>query len=213
MSGNIATDAYVHPTAEVSPKARIGPGTRIWHQAQVREGAVIGAECILAKGVYVDRDVHIGDRVKVQNYASLYHGVTVEDGVFVGPYACLTNDPFPRAVTPVGALKGDADWQVGEIRVRQGASLGAGCVILPGVEVGEWALVGAGAVVTRSVPAHGLVVGNPARLIGVVCRCGARLKPDSSPAEVPRVSIRCPSCGSTFEVDAAVVEQLGRERR
>jgi len=209
----LAESSYIHPTADVSPEAQIGPGTRIWHQAQVREGVVIGADCILAKGVYVDRDVRIGDRVKVQNYASIYHGATIEDGVFIGPYVCLTNDRFPRAVTPQGDLKGDEDWQAGEIRVREGASLGAGAVVLPGVEIGRWALVGAGAVVTQSVPDHGLVVGNPARLVGIVCHCGRPVEPGRPSPDAARVSGRCPSCGAGLEVDVLVVAQLLEEKK
>ncbi len=180
----------IHPTAEVSPQAVIGAGTRIWHQAQVRERARIGRECIISKGVYVDFEVIVGDRVKVQNYASLYHGVTIEDGVFIGPHACLTNDRYPRAVTPEGELKQDADWEVGRITVRYGASIGAGAVILPGVTVGRFALIGAGAVVVDDVPDHGLVVGSPARLIGYVCRCGRRLTPAQR---------RCPLCGDDLD--------------
>ncbi len=167
----------IHPTAEVSPTAVIGEGTRIWHQAQVRERVRIGRNGIIGKGVYIDLGVQIGDNVKIQNYALVYHGVTIEDGVFVGPRVCLTNDKQPRAITPDGALKSDADWQVGPILVKYGASLGAGSIILPGVTIGRFALVGAGAVVTKDVPDHGLVVGNPARLVGYVCKSAHRLKP------------------------------------
>ena len=154
----------IHPTAEVSPEARIGEGTRIWHQAQVREGVVIGDNCIVGKGVYIDFDVNVGSNVKIQNGAMLYHGLTVEDGVFIGPQACMTNDEYPRAITPDGQLKGNDDWTVGPIVIRYGASIGACSVILPNVMVGRFALVAAGAVVTRSVPDHGLVVGVPARV-------------------------------------------------
>jgi len=162
----------IHPSAEVSPKARIGEGTRIWHQAQVREGVVIGDNCIVGKGVYIDFDVKVGNNVKIQNGAMLYHGLTVEDGVFIGPQACMTNDAYPRAITPDGQLKGNDDWDVGPILLRYGASIGACSVIVPNVTIGRFALVAAGAVVTRSVPDHGLVVGVPARLVGYVCRCG-----------------------------------------
>lgn len=165
----------IHPTAEVSAGARIGEGTHIWHQAQVREGATIGQNCILGKGVYVDFDVVVGDNVKIQNGAQVYHGVTLEDGVFVGPLACLTNDRFPRAITEDGGLKGSDDWEVGPILVRRGASIGAGAIVLPGVTIGRFALVAAGAVVTASVPDHGLVIGTPARLAGYVCACGRRV--------------------------------------
>lgn len=172
----MASDLRIHPTADVSPEAQIGPGTRIWHQAQVREGARIGAECIIGKGAYIDFDVQIGSRVKIQNYALVYQGVTVEDGVFIGPRVCLTNDRLPRAITPGGDLKGTADWEVGRILVRYGASIGAGAIVLPGVTIGRFAMVGAGAVVTRDVPDHGLAVGQPARRIGYVCACGRRLE-------------------------------------
>ena len=156
-------NVQIHPTAEVSPQASIGEGTRIWHQAQIRERARIGEQCIIGKGVYIDLDVVIGSQVKVQNGASIYHGATIEDGVFIGPHACFTNDRLPRAITPDGQLKGDSDWEVGRTLVQRGASIGAGAILLPGVTVGTFAMVGAGAVVTHDVPAHGLVVGNPAR--------------------------------------------------
>ena len=188
----------IHPTAEVSPDARIGPGTKIWHQAQVRKGACLGAECIVGKGVYIDFDVIIGDRVKIQNYASIYHGVTLEEGVFVGPYACLTNDKLPRAISPDGKLKTDADWQVGSILVKTGASIGARAIILPGITIGCFALVGAGAVVTRDVPDYGLVLGNPARLMGYVCPCGNRL---AVPVDIPEpVSAVCTRCTRTTRI-------------
>jgi len=162
----------IHPSAIVSPQASIGEGTRIWHQAQVREGATLGHNCIIGKGVYVDFDVTIGDNVKIQNGAYVYHGVTLEDGVFVGPGVILTNDKLPRAVNPDGTLKSDADWEVSPTLVKRGASLGAGAVILPGVTIGQFAMVAAGAVVTHDVPDYGLVMGNPARLRGFVCPCG-----------------------------------------
>lgn len=171
----VTTDIHIHPTADVSPRTTIGRGTRIWQGVQVREGASIGAECILGKGVYVDFDVSIGDRCKIQNNASVFHGATLEDGVFIGPHACLTNDRLPRAITPQGLLKGADDWEVGPILLRYGCSIGAGAIVLPDVTVGRFALVGAGAVVTRDVPDHGLVLGNPARLAGFVCACAGRL--------------------------------------
>ena len=120
----------IHPTAELSTQATVGDGTQIWHQAQVREDAHIGRNCILGKGVYVDFGVRIGDNCKLQNGAFVYHGATLEDGVFVGPGAFLTNDKLPRAINPDGSLKSADDWDVGEILVRRGASLGAGCIVL-----------------------------------------------------------------------------------
>jgi UDP-2-acetamido-3-amino-2,3-dideoxy-glucuronate N-acetyltransferase len=170
------TDAvYVHATAEVSSQACIGKGTRIWHQSQIREGARVGQNCILGKGVYVDVEVVIGDNVKVQNYVSIFHGVTIEDGVFIGPHVCFTNDNLPRAVKPDGTIKAEDDWCIGNIWVKYGASIGANATLLPKVTIGRWAIVGSGAVVTKNVPDYGLVVGNPAHLIGFVCPCGHRL--------------------------------------
>ncbi len=182
----------IHSTADVSPEAVIGEGTSIWHHSQVREGAHIGKQCILGKNVYVDFDVQIGDCVKIQNNCSVYHGATLEDGVFLGPHVVLTNDPYPRAINPDGTLKGNDDWDAGSIRVCYGASIGARSVILPGVTVGRFALVGAGAVVTRDVPPHGLVVGTPARLIGYVCACGRPLREDAAERLV------CAHCGASY---------------
>lgn len=183
-------DYYIHPSADVSPQAVIGSGVRIWHQAQVRERAHIGANCIIGKGAYIDFDVSIGANVKIQNGVYVYHGVTIEDGVFLGPGVCLTNDKLPRAINPDGALKSDADWQVSLTLVKQGASLGACSVILPGVTIGRFALIGSGAVVTRDVPDHGLVYGNPARLHGYVCRCGQPLQALEGQKDV----WRCQTC-------------------
>jgi acetyltransferase-like isoleucine patch superfamily enzyme len=193
----------IEPSAEVSLEAQIGAGTRIWHNVQIREGARLGQECIVGKNVYIDIDVVIGDRVKIQNNALLYHGATVEDGVFIGPAACLTNDRLPRAVTPEGALKLDADWQVGPIHVREGASIGARAVILPNVTIGEWAMVAAGAVVTHDVPPHGLVSGVPARLQGYVCRCGERLESAGDQATGQETDLQCPVCGRACVISDA----------
>ena len=186
----------IHPTADVAPEARIGAGTRIWHQAQVREGAVVGAQCNIGKGVYIDRDVVVGDRVKIQNRASLYRGVTVEDGVYIGPHVSFTNDRYPRSVSPEGVLRTDADWEPVPTLVHEGASIGAGTVVLPGVTIGRWAMVGAGAVVTRDVPEHTLVVGSPARPVGRVCACGRRLTEE-------REGWRCAACGRTYQFERA----------
>lgn len=175
----------VHATAEVSPRAEIGFGTQIWNEAQVREGARIGRNCILGKGAYVDVGVIVGDRVKLHTRVSVFEGAVVGDNVFIGPHSCLLNDRRPRSVGPDGRLKRDGDWLLSGVTVEDGASIGGGCTLLPGVVVGRHAMVGAGAVVTRDVPEHTLVVGNPATPIGYVCECGSRL--DSTG--------QCLSCG------------------
>src|SRR5215470_15556335 len=171
----IDSEVYIHPTAEVSPHASVGHGTRIWRQVHVREHARIGEHCNIGKGVYIDAHVHIGSHVKIQNHVSVFEGVTLADGVFVGPHVCFTNDLFPRAITPDGRLKGPDDWQITPTLVKYGASIGAGSVILCGVSIGEFALIGAGSMVTRDVPPYTLVFGSPARQHGYVCRCARRL--------------------------------------
>ena len=171
--------SFVHDSAVVEEGAVIGDGTRVWANVQVRKGAVLGRNCILGRNSFVDLDVHVGDNVKVQNNSSLYEGVTLEDGVFVGPHVVFTNDKIPRAVTPSGELKTTDDWVLGTILVREGAAIGAGAVIVTGITIGRWAMVGSGAVVTRDVPDYGLVLGNPAMLSGFVSAGGVRCESQS----------------------------------
>ncbi|HEV2580655.1 MAG TPA: acyltransferase [Ktedonobacteraceae bacterium] len=184
---------YVHPTAEVSPDAQVGAGTRIWGQAHVREHAHIGRSCNIGKGVYIDAHAQIGSNVKIQNHVSIFEGVTLEDGVFIGPHVCFTNDLLPRAITPDGRFKSAADWEITPTLVKYGASIGAGAVILCGITIGEFALVGAGSMVTRDVAAHALVFGNPARQHGYVCRCARRLAEVQEQED--RLRGRCEVCG------------------
>ena len=197
-------------TSEVSTQACVGEGTKIWRHCQVREGAVIGRNCVLGKGVYVDSHVHIGDNVKIQNGVSVYEGVTLEDGVLCGPHCVFTNDRLPRAVNPDGSLKAADDWLVGETLVRSGAAIGANATIVCGVTVGRWSMIGAGSVVTHSVPDHGLVYGNPARLRGFVCPCGSRLAVVDllTVDESPDVEMVCPSCQARISIPMEVYSQL-----
>jgi acetyltransferase-like isoleucine patch superfamily enzyme len=171
----------VHETAIVEPGAAVGAGTAIWHHAHVRRGATIGRDCNLGKNVYVDSGATIGDRTKIQNNVSVYAGVTIGNEVFVGPSAVFTNDRAPRAV---------GDWAVVATVVHDGASIGANATIVCGNEIGRYAMIGAGAVVTRPVADHQLVLGNPARPAGWVCRCGAVV----SHAPEPPDDLRCANC-------------------
>src|SRR3954451_11307777 len=194
---SISPTASIHPTADIEEGVSIGSGTAVWHRAQIRAGAVVGRDGVIGRDVFIDEGVTLGDRVKVQNGALIYHGVTIGDGVFIGPGAILTNDRRPRALNADGDLARGDEWTVSPIRVASGASIGAGAIVVAGCDIGAWSLVGAGAVVTRDVPAHALVVGNPARAIGWVCICGANL------GEAGEGSFRCPDCDRRFEPDPA----------
>lgn len=176
---SIANDAFVHESALVEDHVVIGAGTRVWHHAHVRTRARLGARCIVGKGAFVDFDVAIGDDSKLQNYACVYHGATLGRGVFIGPHAIVTNDLRPRATDPSFAPLRDGEWTVGETTIDDGASIGANATILPGVRIGTWAMIGAGAVVTRDVAPYALVVGTPARHLAFVCACGQRLEPNA----------------------------------
>lgn len=160
----------IHGHALVEEGASVGADTRVWAFVHILPGARIGAGCNLCDGVFVEGQVVLGDYVTVKNGVALYDGVTLEDEVFVGPHAAFTNDLWPRA----GRHKGTPA-QFRPTRVRRGASIGANATILCGLEIGSCAMIAAGAVVTKNVPAHALVRGQPARRVGWVCACGHRL--------------------------------------
>lgn len=186
------TAPRIQPSADVDDTAYIGSGSVVWHLAQVREGAVVGDDCVIGRGAYVDAGVRVGSRVKIQNYALVYAPATVGDGAFIGPAVVLTNDRYPRAVTHDGDLRGDGDWKPQGVDIGEGASVGARSVVLAGVQIGRWSLVAAGSVVTRDVPDLALVVGNPARQRGWVGRHGVRLVADGA-------RWRCPATGEIYE--------------
>lgn len=177
-----AQDAFVHHTSVVDERVTLGEGVRIWHFCHILPDCRIGAHTNVGQNVMIGPGVTVGARCKIQNNVSVYPGVTLEDGVFCGPSMVFTNVHNPRATIP----------RMDEARatpVRTGATLGANCTIVCGNEIGPYAFVGAGAVVTRPVPSHALVVGNPARRVGWVCRCGVRLDRE----------LQCPACGARYE--------------
>lgn len=191
------TAAVVHPSAIVDDGAQLGAGTRVWHFAHVCAGARIGERCSLGQGVYVGNDVVIGHNVKIQNNVSVYDAVTLEDDVFCGPSMVFTNVHNPRA-----AVVRKNEYR--RTLIRQGATLGANCTIVCGTTVGPYAFVGAGAVVSRDVPAFALVVGVPARQIGWMSRHGERLDlPLQGEGEAA-----CPATGERYRLSGGAVECL-----
>jgi acetyltransferase-like isoleucine patch superfamily enzyme len=173
---------FVHPKG-LNESAAVGDGTRIWAFAHVMDGAVVGENCNIGEGSFIEAGAVLGDWVTVKNGVSVWDLVTCEDHVFLGPHAVLTNDPIPRSHPD---YKGRRDlWK--PTRLREGATVGANATIVCGVTLGRWCYVGAGAVVTKDVPSHALVVGNPAKISGWVCRCGRKLDQ----------ALRC-ACGRSF---------------
>jgi len=190
-----AKSYQAHPTAVVESEA-IGEGTKIWHFAHVRAGSKIGKGCNIGKSVYIDTGAEIGDNVKIQNFVSVYKGVIIEDDVFIGPSATFTNDLYPRAFI----------WDEEHVvptRVCRGASIGANATLICGITVGEYAMIGAGSVVTEDVPPNALVFGNPAELKGWVCRCGQRVREVVSD-DAARTVYRCEACSKDVEIKKVV---------
>jgi acetyltransferase-like isoleucine patch superfamily enzyme len=191
-------------SADVDERAELGDGTTVWHLAQVREGARLGRDCIVGRGAYVGTGVQMGDNCKLQNYALVYEPARLEDGVFVGPAAVLTNDLYPRSIDPDGNLKRGDDWEAVGVTIRTGASIGARAVCVAPVTIGRWATVAAGAVVTKDVPDFALVAGVPARRIRWVGRAGVPLD------AAGEGQWRCPRTGQLHvETDGRLTEVDG----
>jgi acetyltransferase-like isoleucine patch superfamily enzyme len=188
---NVVNKIFIHPTALVETQ-QIGQGTRIWAFAHVMRDASIGANCNVGDHCFVESGVIVGDSVTIKNGNAIWEGITLEDGVFVGPYVVFTNDLYPRSsrLPQAKTRYSDRGWLL-PTRVRRGASLGAGAVILAGTTIGEYAMVGAGAVVTRDVPPYALVIGSPARARGWVCQCG-------QPLQFQEKLATCGECGLCF---------------
>jgi acetyltransferase-like isoleucine patch superfamily enzyme len=194
MSSASTGSTRIVGSAEVDPTATIGDGSSIWHLVQIRNEAKIGKNCIVGRGAYIGTGVIVGDNCKIQNYALVYEPAKLGNGVFIGPAAVLTNDQFPRAVNPDGSIKSASDWDAVGVTIGDGASIGARAVCIAPVTIGAWALVAAGAVVTKDVPDYALVAGVPAKRIRWVGRAGVPL------VDIGNNQFRCP-----------VTEQLYRE--
>lgn len=200
----------IHPTAIVEDNVSFGKNTSVWDNVHIRHGASLGDECIVGGKSTIAYDVHIGNRVKINSSVYICNGVTIEDGVMLSAGVIFTNDRFPRAATPdLAELRPSSpDEHTLTTTVRAGATIGAGCVIGCDLEIGHWAMVGMGAVVTKSVPDFHLVVGNPARSIGLVCRCGQPIhRFTDADSEIGPLPISC-ECGLSYEVEGRKCREL-----
>jgi UDP-2-acetamido-3-amino-2,3-dideoxy-glucuronate N-acetyltransferase len=200
----------IHPSAIIEDDVSLGQGTSIWDNAHIRRGTRLGEECLVGGKSLIAYDVEIGSRVKINSAAYICNGVTIEDGVMISAGVIFTNDRFPRAATnDLSQLRPSTpDEHTLPTLVREGATIGAGAIIGCDLTIGRFAMVGMGSVVTRSVPDFHLVIGNPARSIGCVCRCGQPLLKWSDQERDRAMEVRCSACGSEYEVS----EQRVRER-
>lgn len=166
----------IHKTAEVAKSTRIGKGVKIWHYVQILDEVELGDESSLGKSVYIDKKVKIGKKCNIQNNVSIYRGAILDDYVFIGPHVCFSNNKNPRSVNENEEMVEEGrDWVAKKIHIKKGASIGANSTILPGVTIGEYAMIGAGSVVTKDIPAFSLAYGNPANLHGKVNKSGTRI--------------------------------------
>lgn len=200
----------IHPTAIVEAGVRIGAGTSIWDHVHIRYGTQIGEECIVGEKTYIAYGVRIGHRVKINALVYICHAVTIEDGVMISAGTIFTNDRFPRATTPdLRRLRpSEPDAQTQSTLVRAGATIGAGSTVSSNLVIGRFAMIGMGALVTRSIPDFHLAVGHPAVSVGCVCRCGQLLQRFSPSGSVEKAPLCCSACGLQYAVRHTVVTEL-----
>lgn len=198
----------IHPTALIEKDVTIGDGTSVWDNVHIRFGTSIGQQCIIGEKTYVAYEVKIGHRVKINAFVYICNAVTIEDGVMISAGTIFTNDRFPRATTPdLKELRSSApDEHTLPTLVREGATIGAGCVIGNDLTIGRWAMVGMGTLVTKSIPDFHLAIGHPARSIGVVCKCGPMILKFSE--EKISQDVTCPHCGLKYHVEGQTVTEL-----
>jgi len=206
----MSSEPRIHPTAIVEDDVQLGAGTSVWDNVHIRHGARLGEECIVGGKTYIAYDVRIGNRVKINAMVYICYGVTLEDGVMISAGTLFTNDLFPRATTAdlTQLRSSDPDDETCSTRVREGATLGAGAIIGNNLEIGRFAMVGMGCVVTRTVPDFHLVIGNPARSVGCVCRCGQPLAKWAAGEKISRESVDCEKCSLQYEITDGTVTEL-----
>ena len=190
---------FVHESSFADDGCEIGENTKIWHFSHIMSGAKIGKNCVIGQSVTVEGRAVVGSGVKIQNNVSVYGKVTVEDDVFLGPSMVFTNDLNPRAPYPK-----HGEWV--PTLVKRGASIGANATIVCGIEIGRWAFVGAGSVVTRSVPDYAIAAGNPAKILGYMCECGYKMRNIKHPVE-NQTEYNCQKCGRTYEISPSGVKE------
>ena len=189
------SNIFISDTASIDASATIGNGVKVWDHSKIRENVDISENVIIGSYVYIGPGVKIGKNSKIQNSAQIYEPANISEGVFIGPGVIFTNDHNPRAINPDSSQKSATDWQSVGVEVSQGASIGAGAVCVGPVQIGEWAMVGAGSVVTENVLSYALVVGVPAKQIGWVGKAGVKLIEQTSE------SFKCPTSGKIYNLE------------
>jgi UDP-2-acetamido-3-amino-2,3-dideoxy-glucuronate N-acetyltransferase len=205
---------FIHPTAIIEDGVSIGAGTAIWDHTHVRHDTTIGEQCLIGEKVYIAYGVRVGNRVKIQNFSHISTGVTIEDGVMVCIGTVFTNELYPRATTPDlrTLLPSEPTGKTLSTLVREGATLGASTVLRGGITIGRFAMVGFGSLVTRSVPDFHLVTGQPAALVGCVCRCGQPVARFKETAPLARAEHTCAECRRRYVIDGLTVTEVSADR-